>query len=40
VWLNFIITYLPAEQAKLLETTDYTLQFSDYDWNLNEFSIP
>jgi hypothetical protein len=38
VWLNFIITYLPVEQVKLLESTDYTLQFIDYDWNLNEFS--
>jgi hypothetical protein len=39
-WLNFIITYLPAEQAVLLESADYTLQFIDYDWNLNEFSSP
>lgn len=38
VWLNFIITYLPAEQSKLLETTDYTLKFIDYDWTLNNFS--
>jgi hypothetical protein len=40
VWLNFIITYLSAEQINLLESSDYTLQFIDYDWNLNEFSSP
>jgi hypothetical protein len=39
-WLNFIVSYLPAEQAALLESTDYTLQFIDYDWNLNEFTSP
>jgi hypothetical protein len=36
-WLNFLTAHLPAEQKKLLETTDYTFKFIIYDWNLNEF---
>jgi hypothetical protein len=40
VWLNFLNAYLSPEQNKLLETTDYTLRFIDYNWNLNEFSSP
>ena len=38
VWLNFLITYLPPEQVKLLENTDYMIRFIEYDWSLNEFS--
>ena len=40
VWLNFLVDYLPPEQKNLLETTDYTFKFIDYNWNLNEFSTP
>ena len=36
-WLNFLTAFLPAEQKKLLETTDYIFKFITYDWNLNEF---
>jgi len=35
--LGFVKEYLPAEEAKKINS-DYSLKFSEYDWNLNEGS--
>ena len=35
--LGFVKEYLPAEEAKKINS-DYSLKFTEYDWNLNEGS--
>ncbi len=35
-YLNFIINYVSPDDAKYIESTNFTIDFLRYDWNLNE----
>lgn len=35
-WLNFLLAFLPKDQATYLENNDVTIKFITFDWNLNE----
>lgn len=37
--LNFIISHLPEETAEGAAVLDYTVEFLEYDWNLNDLSL-
>jgi hypothetical protein len=34
--LNFIVNYVPKEKASFLEVENYSVQFMNYDWRVNE----
>lgn len=35
-YLNFIVQYIDADDARYLATQEYTVEFRKYDWRLNE----
>lgn len=35
-WLNFIVRYLPEEDARFVEKNDISIRFIPYDWHLNQ----
>lgn len=35
-WLNFLLAFLPKDQASYLENNDVTIKFITFDWTLNE----
>jgi hypothetical protein len=38
--LNFLIKYIPQADADYLETANYTIEYINYDWTLNDRSGP
>jgi hypothetical protein len=36
IWLNFILPHLSKEDIRYLETTEFKVQFIEFDWHLNE----
>ena len=35
-WLNFLLEYLPAEDVKYIEKSEFSIQLLEYNWSLNE----
>jgi hypothetical protein len=35
-WLNFLVKYLPEDDAQWLDSSNPTIRFIDFDWTLNE----
>ncbi len=35
-WLNFLLEYLPAEDVKYIENSEFSIQLLEYNWLLNE----